>query len=69
MEVPVDGYTVQMERSGVTLTVTNTAKEQEEPVLPEELPSTGQLWWPAPVLLSLGLVCVLIGLLRRRKQA
>lgn len=30
------------------------------------LPQTGQLWWPVPVLVCLGLVCMMIGVLRRR---
>lgn len=35
---------------------------------PEKLPQTGQLWWPVPLLCSLGLVFVIIGLLVRRKH-
>ena len=31
-----------------------------------KLPQTGQLWWPVPVLLSMGLLFILIGLIRRR---
>lgn len=30
------------------------------------LPQTGQLWWPVPILLCVGLFCVTFGLLRRR---
>lgn len=30
------------------------------------LPQTGMLWWPVPVLLAAGLLCVVIGLARRR---
>lgn len=33
----------------------------------EELPKTGMLWWPVPVLLCAGLVLVMIGILRRRR--
>lgn len=31
-----------------------------------KLPQTGQLWWPVPILVCLGLVCMLIGAMRRR---
>jgi hypothetical protein len=30
------------------------------------LPQTGQLWWPIPLLTSVGLVFIIIGLVRRR---
>lgn len=33
-----------------------------------KLPQTGQLWWPVPVLLCMGLVCIIIGLIRRREE-
>lgn len=36
--------------------------------VPPKLPQTGQLWWPVPVLLSLGLLCLLVGMLRRRGE-
>ena len=30
------------------------------------LPQTGQLWWPAPLLIAVGLLLIVMGLLRRR---
>lgn len=33
-----------------------------------KLPYTGQLWWPVPVLLAVGLALVAIGLVRRRRS-
>lgn len=36
------------------------------PGKPGKLPQTGQLWWPVPVLLCGGLLCLVIGLIRRR---
>lgn len=30
------------------------------------IPQTGQLWWPVPVLISIGLVMLCLGILRRR---
>lgn len=35
---------------------------------PPKLPQTGQLWWPVPVLVSLGMLCMLFGLIRRRGE-
>lgn len=34
----------------------------------KKIPQTGQLWWPVPVLLSAGFLCLIVGLLRRRKK-
>lgn len=31
------------------------------------LPQTGQLWWPVPVLICAGLACIAVGLFRRRR--
>lgn len=38
----------------------------DEPVPLSQLPQTGQLWWPVPVLTAAGLLLVIFGLLRRR---
>lgn len=35
---------------------------------PPELPYTGQLWWPVPVLAFLGLACISVGWLRRKHE-
>lgn len=61
-----EGYTVEVTREGVTFIVTNTYTEPPSDDTPPSLPQTGQLWWPVPVLLCAGLLCVVIGLLRRR---
>lgn len=34
----------------------------------KKLPQTGQLWWPVPVLTCGGLGCIVVGLLRRRRD-
>lgn len=34
----------------------------------KKIPQTGQLWWPVGILLSVGFLCMIIGLLRRRKE-
>lgn len=38
------------------------------PAQPSEpkLPQTGQLWWPVPILVTAGMLCIVIGLIRRR---
>lgn len=71
VEKEMDDYTVTVTREGVTFVVTNTytgdtpAAPPGKPAEPK-LPQTGQLWWPVPVLLAVGLLLVLIGLICRR---
>ena len=80
VEEEMDDYDVLVTREGITFVVTNTY-DPEEPVPtptprptpppdnpPDDpkLPQTGQLWWPVPMLVSLGLLLIVIGLLRRR---
>ena len=77
VEKEFQGYTVVVEKNGVTFTLTNTRVPSDEPPEnPEKpsggpkdrLPRTGQLWWPVPLLAVLGLFLLLIGLRRRRKN-
>lgn len=79
-----EGYTVMVEKEGITTVITNTCTEEppppEEPddpkpdkpedSNPEEprLPQTGMLWWPVPVLIALGLSLILAGLFCRRRE-
>lgn len=68
-EDPIDGYnTSDITQNGYTFTITNTCTKPDEPTKPN-LPQTGQLWWPVPVLLLSGMTLLLIGLLRRRGDA
>lgn len=70
-EEPVPGYTQQdpVEQEGYTFTITNVCdKTPTRPAKPGKLPQTGQLWRPVPVLLLAGLICLAVGLLRRRKE-
>ena len=32
-----------------------------------KIPQTGQLWWPVPVLLCAGFLCLIVGMMRRSK--
>ncbi|MGM9941424.1 MAG: Cna B-type domain-containing protein [Bulleidia sp.] len=65
-EVP-DGYRSTVSREGNVYVLTNTYMP-ETPSTPDKIPNTGQLWWPVPVLLGLGLICVVIGIIRGRSD-
>ena len=68
------GYTVSTSRQGNTVVLTNTAKEQGESGdsgnnsgnAGQKLPQTGQLWWPVPLLMLAGVMCLLAGKVLRR---
>ena len=69
VEKECDGYTVQVERDGVTFVITNTSSSRtpDKPVPTEPtLPQTGQLWWPVSVLLMGGALFIIIGLICRK---
>jgi len=53
----LDKYTSSVTRDGNTFLITNTYSE---------IPQTGQLWWPVPILIALGMGLIVLGLLRRR---
>ena len=40
----------------------------EPPEEPPELPDTGQLWWPVPVLIVCGLALFVFGFIKRRNN-
>ena len=70
-----DGYTTAVERDGSAFVITNmrsgSAALPASPTAPggEKLPQTGQLWWPVPLLLALGLLCLVIGVFRRKSDS
>lgn len=82
-EVP-EGYTVSLVKDGTSVTIVNTCTvgepyEPDVPVKPDtpsigtskpsqKLPQTGQLWWPVPVLLLIGVACVRVGIRGRRRN-
>ena len=53
----LDKYTCTIARDGDTFVLVNQYSD---------IPQTGQLWWPVPILLCGGLTCIVVGLLRRR---
>ncbi len=72
VESQCPGYTVKVERNGVTCPLTTTyipPQTPEKPALPAKpaprLPQTGQLWWPVPLLAVAGTVLLLLGVRRR----
>ena len=71
------GYTVKVERIGITHVITNSIKKEEPPVVPitpitppkpedPQLPQTGQLWWPVPLMAVLGLLFITAGIIRKK---
>ena len=58
----------EVRQEGNTFIVTNTCNRSAVPDSPSnpDLPQTGQLWWPVPVLLCAGALFVVVGLIRRR---
>ena len=68
-EVPA-GYTVTVTRDGNTFTL-NNYKGDVPPTTPPnspKLPQTGQLWWPVPVLVALGLTLFIMGRVRKQSE-
>lgn len=70
VEKVIEGYIPEIDQEGITFVITNRyGKTPPSPPSPPDLPQTGQLWWPVPALLFLGLALVVIGLIRRRGAA
>lgn len=69
-EDAVSGYTQAITQEGITFTVKNTVKSgtPSDPPTPSDtsLPQTGLLWWPVYLLAAAGLLCIVIGLVRRK---
>ena len=64
-EAVPEGYTVSITQDGIAFILTNS-KPPETPEPPPDLPQTGQLWWPVPVLAVSGMILFLIGYIRNR---
>lgn len=62
-KVPVN-YVMSVEKEQTCFYVTNTYKG---PPPPDRLPSTGQLWWPVPLLIILGMISLMLGLSKGRE--
>lgn len=84
VEKEYEGYTVQIERDGITFVIKNTYETNipdnptpNVPVSPKptnptpnnpSLPKTGQTWWPVPLLLMGGLSFIIVGLICRKRK-
>ena len=77
VEARIPNYKPSLTLEGITFKLTNefnpppgppTEPPSEPPQPPPNLPQTGQLWWPVPVMFLLGIVFVAIGILRRREE-
>ena len=81
-EVEVENYRskVRWSEKTHTFTITNTyvdtPKDKDVPTVKPKppqtpgnrLPQTGQLWWPVPTLIVIGLSLIIVGLIRRRRS-
>lgn len=65
LDIPTNYY-VTTERDGRVFVIRNTYEKPPPP--PPDLPQTGQLWWPVPILAALGLAALVIGCLQRRDR-
>lgn len=66
------GYQVSITKEGITFVVTNTYTGNQ-PATPSsgtnsKLPQTGQVWWPIPICLCIGLAFIIIGLMYKEKR-
>lgn len=59
-QVPED-YTVLVEQEGAAFVMTNTLQGMTPGKPDQELPQTGVLWWPVPLLAGTGLILFLTG--------
>lgn len=62
-EVP-ENYKVLYSQNGAYFVIENVYYPPETPPEPP-LPQTGQLWWPVPILMAVGLFLVIMGYRRR----
>ena len=63
-DVP-DWYQVSYEVINGVLVIRNTRDTTVTPV--PDIPSTGQLWWPVPILAGLGMLLCIAGWFIQRK--
>lgn len=67
-DVP-ENYTVVVRQEGITFLVVNSYDVPPPPDdPPPDIPQTGLLWWPVPVLAIIGVVLIAVGCISRRKR-
>ena len=62
-----DGYTVSVGRNGTSYIITNTYSGTV-PKDDSNLPQTGMLWWPVPILAGAGILLFLSGWVKRQRS-
>ncbi|MGN1450586.1 MAG: Cna B-type domain-containing protein [Eubacteriales bacterium] len=65
-EVKIENYVSKVRQEGDVFIVTNTWCGPESP--DEDLPQTGMLWWPVPLLAAAGILLVLAGVIVGRHE-
>ena len=66
VEVP-EPYTMSVERDRTAIYIANTYNGPPPPP-PPDLPPTGQLWWPVPLMVALGLCSLLLSACYRHRD-
>lgn len=71
-DIPAN-YTVVVSQEGITFVVSNTyvaptPTPTPTPTPPPDIPQTGMLWWPVPVLAIIGVILIGLGCVSRRKD-
>ncbi len=70
VEVVPENNTVEIAVDGLITSITNTNHTPPPPTEPEEnIPQTGMLWWPLPLLVAAGLGFIVLGVKLRRYEA
>ncbi len=67
-ERETDGYVVEVSCENACMVITNHKPIPPEPAPPPDIPQTGVLWWPVPLLLISGLTLIVWGWLCRRRS-
>lgn len=67
-QVPAGYEEPKYSREGNTFTITNTLKSTTPAAPGSNLPQTGQLWWPVPLLALSGVFLLLMGWIRRKES-
>ncbi|MBQ0018797.1 MAG: Cna B-type domain-containing protein [Clostridiales bacterium] len=75
VEKPLDHYKVKIECKDDTYYVINQTDKNNPPGSKDnssdktdKLPQTGQLWWPVPACIAVGLLFLVIGFVKRRSE-
>lgn len=68
VEEVVDHYQVLIDKEGYQFIIENSYLKQEENKPSNKIPQTGQLWWPVPVVSTIGISFLIIGHLLKKKE-